>query len=236
MRPRSLVSRLAPAVYQYVRKRGTGAPDSFVLDIGTGNGEWATFLREQGCCVAAVDSRPVVGDNGDTLWARAAAESLPFRAERFAGVTAVNAWHWFRGVVAAGECWRILQTSGIMSVIWVDWTPKEETPTGMVRDILLKRQIDWEPSLRRQIESQALMDLRHAGFSDFDHQCIPVEVSCRPEEWLYWLQQSAILREGTPPDMVQCVMQDAAQYYNGQAGDVLTIPCEIVGITGVKTS
>lgn len=109
-----------------------GAAPSRVLELGAGTGKLTSTLVGDGHAVTATDpSEPMLdqlADGLDVPCVRAAAESLPFRANTFDVVVAAQAFHWFDHARALPEIGRVLRDGGTLGVVWnvrdetIPWT------------------------------------------------------------------------------------------------------------------
>lgn len=125
-----LVSRLRD-----VRERmGKAAPP--VLDVATGTGIATRGLLDAGLQVVSVDpatgmlaqaERSLRGSAGWTGAVAARAEALPLGDSSVAGIVVAQAFHWLDPLPALDEFARVLETSGVLLLLWNVTRPDDFT-------------------------------------------------------------------------------------------------------------
>ncbi len=171
-----------------------------VLDLGTGTGTLARGLSTRGHPVIGIDvAKQLLTEargldeaaDADTGYVQAKAESLPFVAESFDGVSAGQCWHWFDRGATTYEILRVLKPGGWLAICNFDWIPMPGNVVEATESLIERFNPEWHAGGGSGIYSSWLKDVALASFRDRETFSLDTDVNYSHEGWRGRIRASA---------------------------------------------
>ena len=176
------------------------APESRVLDLGTGTGTVARGLALRGCRVVGLDSEHHLLTEAARLDREAAtgvtyvqgrAEDTGLPAHSFDVVTAGQCWYWFDRARAVPEVARVLLPGGRLVIAHFDWLAMRGNVVAMTERLVEQFNPDWHLGNNSGIYPSFLSDVAEGGFQALETFSFDVDVSYSHEAWRGRIRASA---------------------------------------------
>jgi SAM-dependent methyltransferase len=182
--PESLFERLAAF--------GIGAEGQVITDVGSGTGTLARGFARRGARVIGVEPDERLVEQARQLDAQAqvrvdyalgTAEALPLGDRTMDVVTAGQAWHWFKGRLAASEMARVSRVGGRVVIAHFDWLPLPGNAVEATERLIKKHNPAWRMGGGNGFHPESIPDLAAAGFNEFETFSYDVAVPYTSEAW-----------------------------------------------------
>jgi ubiquinone/menaquinone biosynthesis C-methylase UbiE len=190
-------------------------PNRHVLDVGCGTGIAARQLAERGFTVTGVDVDADMVDvarqqGGLADYHVMRADALAFDAERFCGVTAFSAFHWFYDDPSVQSIKRVLQTGGCFVTI-------NKTDTGPFRRdmvAIVRKHVPLKHAEPR-IGYRPAEILRKNGFHKVQELAVNFIERWLPDTAITYARTTRFWEE-VPPALQDRALADLAAYIHAQ--------------------
>lgn len=194
-----------------LRDWGIGQPGQRLLDLGTGTGTLARGFALQGAQVSGIDPAAAMLQQARELDAAASAvvdyvvgcaEVLPWPEGEFDVVSAGQCWHWFDGLAAAREAFRVLKPGGQMLIAHFDWLPLPGNVVAATEALILQHNPHWRGANGCGIHPAGFAQLAQAGFTELESCSFDLAVPYTHVGWRGRIRASAGVAASLPPEQV----------------------------------
>lgn len=138
------------SMYEKLYGLGIGNKGDSCLDIGTGTGVLPRHMYKFGAHFTGMDiaenqvkMAKALSAGKNIEYFTGNSENLPFKAETFDCVTAVQCWRYFNKDKVVPEIHRVLKPNGILAVVYMQWLPTECAVTGKSFALVKKYNPQW---------------------------------------------------------------------------------------------
>ncbi len=180
----------------------TITPGQKAVDLGTGTGTLARGFAACGLNVVGVDIAQNLlteaaslaeqeGVSARVQFKKAPAEHTGLPDACADLVSAGQAWHWFDGLSAGAEAWRLLKPGGRVLIAHFDWIPLPGNVVALTEALILKHNPAWAWGGGSGLYPRWLYDLGRAGFSELTTASFDVFASYSHEAWRGRIRASA---------------------------------------------
>lgn len=225
-------------------QEGIGKPGQRILDLGTGTGTLARGFAKRGAQVTGLDISPqLIGQArkiGEREGVRVAyilgrAESVPLKSARFDVVTAGQCWHWFDGVAAAGESFRLLKSGGLLLIAYFTYLTAGGNVAARTEALILEHNPAWPFSGSNGRYEKWKAHMQPAGFRDIRCRDYDEDILYTHEEWRGRIRAcSGALALSDPAKMRSLDRQLARLLKREFPSEPLRIPHRVFAIQGRK--
>lgn len=192
---------------------GLIAPGQKAVDVGTGTGTLARGFAACGLDVVGVDIAQNLlteatslaeqeGVSARVTFQKAPAERTGLPDACADLVSAGQAWHWFNGLNAGAEAWRLLKPGGRVLIAHFDWIPLPGNVVELTESLILKHNPAWAWSAGSGLYPRWLYDLGRAGFSELTTASFDTFATYSHEAWRGRIRASAGISAALDPQAV----------------------------------
>ena len=232
------------ALFDRLSARGLPFAGQTVLDLATGTGTLARGFARRGATVTGLDiatamlaeARRLAKAEGVAIdFVEGKAEATGLAGGAFDIVAAGQCWHWFDGVAAAREAWRLLRPGGHLLIAHFDWLPLPGNQVEATERLIETHNPAWRFGGGNGIHAHVLTDAAIAGFTalesfSFDH---PAPYS--HEAWRGRIRASAGVGGSLAPAQVRAFDRaHAAMLAERFPDDPMEVPHRVFAMIGSK--
>lgn len=223
---------------------GVGLIGQNIIDLGTGTGTLANQFARQNCRVIGLDiSQPMLdeahkiakAENLTVTYQRASAEQTALPDQVADVVSAGQCWHWFQGIKAAQEAYRLLRRNGSLVICHVDWLPLPKTVVEATEKLILKYNPNWPFAKGNGFYGQWAEHLYMAGFIGLESFSFDLNLPYSPASWRGRIRASSGVAASLSADLVEKFDQEHQKILEQHfPQDPLQIPHRVFAIMGRK--
>lgn len=225
---------------------GIGLTGQDIVDFGTGTGTLANQFARQNCKVIGLDiAQPMLdeaqkiaqAENLTVTYQKAAVEktALPDRIADV--VSAGQCWHWFQGVKAAQEAYRLLRRNGSIVICHVDWLPLPGTVVAATEQLISRHNPTWPFTGGNGFYGQWAEHLYLAGFIGLESFSFDLNLLYSPDNWRGRIRASSAVAASLAPEQVKKFDEEHQKILERDFPEnPLHIPHRVFALIGRKTS
>ncbi len=198
-------------LFERLVELGIGDPGQRVLDMGTGTGHFGRGLAQRGCEVVGLDPSDGLISEAKRLDAELGvrmdyvvghAERTMLDESSFDVVSAGQCWRWFDRHKAVREVKRVLRPGGRLVIAQFDWLPLPGNVVEATEKLIEKYNSEWNLGGGTGLHTDALTDVRRAGFTQVETFSFDLALPFSPEAWRGRVRASAGVQASMSSDMV----------------------------------